>query len=229
VDDEPAIASIIKYFINANGLPIDIVAVAENGIEALELIRRTDPHLVFLDIVMPGLNGFQVIQEEPGHKYIIVTAYASFEFAQQALRLGASDILLKPIDYEQFVQAIERAMGWQLTSNPIVNETIHYIHEHYAEDITLGKLAMHVHTSPSHLTRQFKKHTGFNIFTYVHRVRIQKAKQLLSTTDYSIKEVAKKTGYNSINNFYKYFRLFTGMTPAAFIADKATGTASSPL
>ena len=57
-----------------------------------------EPGLVFMDNHMPYMNGFEVIQKLQGSKVIIITAYDSFEYAQRALRLGASDILSKPIE-----------------------------------------------------------------------------------------------------------------------------------
>lgn len=94
VDDEPMVAEIIRYFVKKGDLPLDIVGTADNGIIAEELIRKYQPDLVFLDIQMPMKNGFEVMRDQPDTKYIIVTAFDTFDYAQRALRLGAMDILL---------------------------------------------------------------------------------------------------------------------------------------
>ncbi|XWE61259.1 response regulator [Sporomusa sphaeroides] len=121
-DDEQAVASIICHFIEKEYIPIKIVGMATDGRQAVKLIREQQPDLVFLDIQMPFMNGFEVMQTVADTHFIIITAYESFQYAQQALRLGACDIILKPIEYKQFIQAITRAIGWKFTSNKAVNE-----------------------------------------------------------------------------------------------------------
>ena len=132
-DDELATRNIICHFLEEEQLPIEIVGNAEDGEEAIQLIKETSPRLIFLDIHMPQKNGFQVIEEvsrEVGAQIIVLTAFASFENAQQALRLGVSDILSKPVDFEQLKAAIFRAVGWKFTSNETVNLMLEYIHNH---------------------------------------------------------------------------------------------------
>ena len=134
-DDELATRNIICHFLEEEQLPIEIVGNAEDGEEAIQLIKETSPRLIFLDIHMPQKNGFQVIEEvsrEVGAQIIVLTAFASFENAQQALRLGVSDILSKPVDFEQLKAAIFRAVGWKFTSNETVNLMLEYIHNHTA-------------------------------------------------------------------------------------------------
>lgn len=216
VDDEPAVAAIIQHFVNRNSIPIEIVKTATNGKQALDYIKRYKPQLVFLDIQMPLLNGFEVMEAAPDIHYIIITANESFSYAQQALRLGAKDILLKPIEYKQFMQAITRAIGWKFTGNATINNILEYINEFYAKKIELNQLAEQFYATPSHIARLFKKNMGMSIITYVHQVRIEQAVLLLDSGQYSIKTVAEMVGYESLNNFYKYFKLHMGMTPAAY-------------
>lgn len=215
-DDEPAVASIIRHFIETEGLPVDIVGVAENGGQALEMIRSMRPDVVFIDIQMPIHTGLDIMRQFSETKYIIITAYESFNYAQEALRLGAYDILLKPIDSGQLIEAITRCVGCQFTANPLTNQVMQYIHNHYAEQIDLPKLAEAIHASTSHMARTFKKHAGLSIHSYLNKVRIDKAKIMLANKDLSIQEIAGGLGYESLNNFYKYFKSATGLTPALF-------------
>lgn len=221
VDDEPAVSEILTFFIKKNELPIDIVGTAEDGREAMALIEKEKPRLVFLDIQMPIMNGFEVMEESDSETdFIIITAFESFSHAQQALRLGAKDILLKPIQYEQFMEALNRAIGWQFTGSATVNGVLEYIHSHYAEKIDLTTLADISYSTPSQIARLFKKYMDSTVMTYVHKVRIEKAMGLLESCEASVKEAALLTGYESLNNFYKYFKQHTGMTPAAFCEKK---------
>ncbi|WP_288918610.1 response regulator, partial [uncultured Eubacterium sp.] len=160
VDDEPMVAEIIRYFVKKGDLPLDIVGTADNGIIAEELIRKYQPDLVFLDIQMPMKNGFEVMRDQPDTKYIIVTAFDTFDYAQRALRLGAMDILLKPIDYEQLKQSVSRVVGWNFTANDTVNDIVEYINHHYAEDISLTDLSEQFFLTSSHIARLFKKYMG---------------------------------------------------------------------
>lgn len=217
VDDEPMVAEIISYFVKRGDLPLDIIGTADNGVTAVDLIRKENPDLVFLDIQMPLKNGFEVMRDEPGPKYIIVTAFDTFDYAQQALRLGAMDILLKPIDAAQLEQAVSRAVGWKLTPNETVNDIIEYINQHYAENITLTGLSDQFFLTTSHIARLFKKYTGESVIGYVNRVRIDNAKKLLDQ-GMSVKNAAETVGYNSLNNFYKHFKKETGTTPAAYVS-----------
>lgn len=215
-DDEPAVSNIICHFIQKEHLPISIVGIAENGLEALDLLRKNDVNLVFLDIIMPFMNGFKVIENVPDKNYIIITAYDSFEYAQQALRLGVKDIILKPIEYKQLLQSITRVIGWKFTCNDTLNGIIEYINKYYYEKIDLQKLSNMFYISPSHVSRLFKQYLGTTTISYVHEIRIKKAVDLLKEGNCSIKETAEFTGYENLNNFYKYFKMYTGCTPAMY-------------
>ena len=219
-DDELATRNIICHFLEEEQLPIEIVGNAEDGEEAIQLIKDTSPRLIFLDIHMPQKNGFQVIEEvsrEVGAQIIVLTAFASFENAQQALRLGVSDILSKPVDFEQLKAAIFRAIGWKFTSNETVNVMLEYIHNHYNENMELEDLSKVTYSTESHLARLFKKHMGITILSYIHQLRIEEACRLLSGHECDIQEASFRVGYASLNNFYKYFKRYVGMTPAQFL------------
>ena len=202
VDDEDAAVVIIQHMIQKSNFPIKITGTAKNGRSALSLIRKEDPELIFLDINMPQMNGFELMQEEPYRKYIIITAYESFQYAQKALRMGAQDILLKPVDYESFCTAIVKATGWKFTGSDMINEIMEYIQHHYAEHIEVNQLAEKYFTSASHISRTFKKYTGHNVLAYLHAVRIQEAIRLIENSTLSIKEIAGTCGYENLNNFY---------------------------
>ena len=82
-DDERATCNIIRHFTEAEKLPLQIVGTAENGRDALELIRREKPDLVFMDIHMPYMNGFEIIQQIQACRIIIITAYDSLNMPRE--------------------------------------------------------------------------------------------------------------------------------------------------
>lgn len=224
-DDEKAALNIIRHFIEAEMLPIEIAGTAENGRDAWNLIQREKPDLVFMDIHMPYMNGFEIIQKMKDSKVIIITAYDSFEYAQKALRLGAVDIILKPIDFQQLRQAIARAVGWNFTGNEVVDQTLAYLYEHYNDKIDLETLARQIFCSESHLARSLKKYTGMTVVSFVHKIRIEKSRHMLKEEGLSVKEAAERAGYQNLNHFYKYFKQYTGMTPAAYMKKNGSRTA----
>lgn len=216
-DDEMAVQRIIRFFIETDKIPIQIIGTAKDGKESLELIRREKPDLVFMDIHMPYLNGFEVIEQMKDGRVIIITAYDSFEYAQKALRMNVCDILSKPIDLEQLKQAVNRAVGWEFTDNETVNQMLTYIHLNFEQKIELEDLANVTYCTESHIARLFKKHMGMTILSYVHKMRIDQAIFYMKKEKRSIQEAALRTGYQNLNNFYKYFKLYTGETPKVFL------------
>ena len=110
-DDEQLAREELKFLLDQIG-DVEVVAVAANGIEALDAIERLDPALAFLDIQMPGLDGLGVIRRlreqniEPPH-VIFSTAYE--QFAVEAFRLEAMDYLLKPVERDRLEETIGRA------------------------------------------------------------------------------------------------------------------------
>lgn len=216
-DDETAAQRIISYFIESEGLPIQITGTASNGAEALSLIEREKPDLAFLDIQMPTLDGFEIIGKlkDSNTKVIVVTVYNTFSYAQKALRLGVCDIIAKPIDMEQLRQAIIRAVGWNFTPNDMLNTALFYIYQHYTDTIAIADLSKAACCTNSHIAHLFKKYLDMTAVEYINKIRIEKAAQLLRAGS-SIKEAAFAVGYKNLNNFYKYFKLYTGKTPALY-------------
>jgi len=220
-DDEKATYRIIRHFIDEYGMPVEIIASADNGKDTFDLINRLHPHLVFIDIQMPLLTGLEVIEEirksgDRQTRFIIITGYRLFEYAQSALRLGAEDILLKPVDGKQLKASIEKAIGFPLTNNALINQVLAYLDKNYGENITLKRTAEHFFVSHNHLARLFKKYTDKTYNEYLNRLRIEKAKTLLVQSEISIKEVAFNVGYANLNNFYTQFKQHSHMTPKAF-------------
>lgn len=220
-DDEKAVSKIIQHFIEREKLPLQVEGIALDGESALRMIREKEPDLVFLDIKMPLLDGFEVMEAVQAMKLdvkiVIITAYESFEYAQRALRMGAMDIILKPIEYEQFTQALRRSVGWNFTANDLVNQVLEYIHTHYTEKIELQLLSEQFHVTASYLSKQFKRYVDTNLISYVNRIRIEHAVDLLKNEHNSIQEVARQVGYENVNYFYKKFREHTGHMPSDYL------------
>lgn len=221
IDDEPAIGSIIKDFIEADQLPITIIGCARNGTEGLDMIIKRRPYFVFLDIRMPDITGLEIMEKVKDYgftdvNFFIITGYSLFEYAQSALRLGAKDIFLKPLDLKQFRESIISNLGFEYTNNYLVNNLLFHIKKHYSENITLQDAAENLFVSPQYLSRIFKRVTGLTFNKYLNVVRISNAKDLLLHSDMSIQQVATNVGYPHVNNFYVQFKASTGVTPLLY-------------
>lgn len=109
VDDEQLARQLLKEYIE-NTPSLTIVGEAERGKDAVELIDKLKPDLIFLDVQMPGMSGFDVLDDIEHDPFVIFTT-AYDQYAIKAFEKNAVDYLLKPIDQERFKQAIERAVS----------------------------------------------------------------------------------------------------------------------
>ncbi len=105
-DEAPARKKMLRLLGEHNGL--EVIHVAENGLDALEHIDKLKPDIAFLDIEMPGLNGIEVASSLKNHIPFIVFATAYNEYAIKAFELNAVDYLLKPFNEERLAQTIEK-------------------------------------------------------------------------------------------------------------------------
>jgi two-component system response regulator LytT len=115
VDDEQLARDELVYLLKNAG-DVDIVAQGKNGLEAVSLIKEHNPDLVFLDVQMPGLDGFGVIKKLLDRKVPlpqIVFATAFDQYAVKAFEVNAVDYLLKPFDKKRVAQSVQKAKSKQ--------------------------------------------------------------------------------------------------------------------
>ena len=110
VDDEQLARDELAYLLNHSD--VNVVAQGKNGLEAVNLIREHNPDLVFLDVQMPGLDGFGVIKKlldrkVPLPKIVFATAFD--QYAVKAFEVNAVDYILKPFDKKRIAQSIDKA------------------------------------------------------------------------------------------------------------------------
>jgi two-component system LytT family response regulator/two-component system response regulator LytT len=122
VDDEQLAREELKFLLNSAG-GVEILAEGSNGIEAVELIEEHQPDVVFLDVQMPGLDGFAVLKQLIEHRGVqrlpqIVFATAYDQYAVRAFEVNAVDYVLKPFDRNRILQAVERVRARQIESGP---------------------------------------------------------------------------------------------------------------
>ncbi len=114
VDDEPPARERLRRFLDAEE-DVDVIGECATGVDAVEAIEREAPHVIFLDVQMPGMNGFEVLQAlDVSQLPAIIFVTAHDEYALRAFDVHAIDYLLKPFSHDRFSDALGRARA-QLT------------------------------------------------------------------------------------------------------------------
>lgn len=111
-DDENKILLLLQKLIDWESLGYEIAGTANDGLRALELVREKQPDLLITDVRMPGCSGIELIQRakdlQPNLHFIIISGYRKFEYAQNALKYGVEDYLLKPIKQDDLTGILLR-------------------------------------------------------------------------------------------------------------------------
>lgn len=397
-DDEELEREALRYFIENSGLEIERIIECGSGDEAMKQILLVKPEIILLDINMPGLNGLEVLEKLQRMEYrkrvIFSTAYDYFEYAVQALRLGAMDFMVKPVKKEQIISVITHAideldeefseecdraalkemldvMGGKIVRNlvtgnlleedlyyleilgipyevagnvycaslmeeistekqrqigKLLKEEFHYLDmmvvlawknrmltlvvflngkkqvhqiamiekviasvlkqtrlpfilgqgemfedlsqieqsfgkareslgdvirqaeektgmrgisedveqicqflkENYSHKLTLEEIAATAGYSKYYINRLFKQYKGTTVMDYLIRIRIQEAKKLLRTDNYSVKQISMMVGYSEPNYFTLTFKKLEGVSPLKYRYQKGTATPVCP-
>lgn len=244
VDDEKFVRMGIAGGTDWDSLGCRLIGEAKDGEEGLAIARKTHPDLIVSDIRMPHMDGIEMIrtlrEEHLDAKVVFLTAYSDFKYAQQAVRFGASDYLLKPFRDGELENVIRRVLGQDILHTGAVSEeeqdaqilplqmkntemnryvqaALDYIYDHYREDtISITEIASAILVSEGHLSRLFKKDTGLSINTYITHYRMRTAMRLLRNIRYKVYEVGELVGYHDMGYFSNTFKKLVGVTPSEF-------------
>jgi len=125
VDDEPRSRNVLAHYIETYVEEVREVKQAESVDNALQILKTFRPHIVFLDVEMPGKNGFDFLRalKEPAFEVIFTTAYN--QYAVQAIRFSALDYLLKPVDPDELRSAVNRFLKKaNVHQNPVLFDNL---------------------------------------------------------------------------------------------------------
>lgn len=247
IEDEVMIRKGLTCFVDWKALGITEIREAANGAEGIAAIKEFHPDIVITDICMPILTGLDIIEQTMvEHKYIpiIISGYSDFEYAQRAIQYGVTAFLLKPINKEKLIEAVEKAKGElhkqslledyetackdfitadfalnkpQEQYGHIVQDMLDFVHEHYSEKITLGIIAMHLHYSENFILRKFKEEVQVNFSEYLSRYRINKAMDMMRSTEQPLSDIAIACGFSEYKYFRNVFARYVGCTPKDFL------------
>jgi YesN/AraC family two-component response regulator len=234
IDGEASTREVVRRHL---GLVCDVICVT-SGHQAHQVLERAPIGVVLTEAQLPDRPGLQLLQEirrrYPRLPTIMVTGFGSEALCAQAFRTGVYDYFPKPVD----AVGLTHTVRWLLRGRDgdpsrhrperLDDETasgfrraLRHIHEHYGEKLSLADVATVAGLSYFTTSRLLSAGLGVSFQTYLHRLRIDQAKRLLSTTDLSVAGVGTAAGFGDLSRFNKIFLKLAGMTPTAYRRESA--------
>jgi signal transduction histidine kinase/DNA-binding LacI/PurR family transcriptional regulator/AraC-like DNA-binding protein len=203
------------------------VLQAANGREALAIMRETRPDLVLLDLVMPELDGFGVLEAMraderlSGVPVVVLTAQTLTEDELARLNHGVSAVLSKGLfsvdeTLRHITAAIDRHHRLGSPTQRLIHKAIAYIQGHYAEPLSREQIAAYIGMHENYLTDCFHREMGITPITYLTRYRLKQARALLEAGQQSITEIALAVGFTDSAYFSRVFQREVGVSPSAY-------------
>ena len=253
IDDEEHIRLGIAKILSKYPGGVEIAGQHANGLDALLQLSGMGPDdldVVVTDIEMPMMDGLKFIEQAkaklPGLTIIMLSGYNDFEYARRAMRAGAADYLLKPMDKAEVFRLLDRirdakeaaaeragagapgsaAAAGEAHAAPsaspaasTADRICRLIDREYNRDIDLKYIADAVGFNASYISKLFSREKGETITDYLNRVRIDKAKQFLKDhPGLKVYEIAHIVGYGDKIYFQKLFKRMVGVTPLEYRA-----------
>ena len=233
-DDEDIIRNGIAKYVQLHTDRFEKVLLADNGETALEMIMRYRPEVILLDVQMPKKDGIEILKDmkngEITSQVVILSGHDEFKYAQQAVRYGARDYLLKPVRSADILRMLleiadevegtcaqkEEPQSNEGDRYKIVELAKEYVKEHYFENLTLNTVAEQVGITPGYLSTLFTKTEQGGFVDYLNQVRIEIACMYLKQNYFKVYEIAYKVGFKDEKYFTKVFRKVTGMSPSEY-------------
>lgn len=244
VDDEAQMAQMIRDLIDWQSIGIDVVAVCNDGTTGLQATMLHKPDIVITDVCMPFMNGIDLIKKakDAGSKakFVIVSAFAEFEYARNAMQYGVKHYLIKPCSEGQILSAVNEVivdMMQESARQSIVSsrnkssgnenernffssqiESILRICDDCISDpgLSLKWISENkVFANADYLSRKFLQETGHKFKEYLVSLRISKAKELMiNKNNSSITDIAEQVGFGDNPQYFSsVFKKNTGMSP----------------
>ena len=230
VDDDPMILDGLCARPEWNAMGFEVAGCAEDGREALEWLVHNRADLVVTDIVMCNMSGLELARAlwERGYpaRVVLLSAHGEFDYARQGIAYGVAAYLLKPVRHEELLTVLNETAsalenrredrGAPLEDDEdegLVLRVERYVRAHIAEELSVARVAEAMHYSERHFRRQFQKEARCQISDFMTRVRIARARELLSD-GLSCEETARAVGYSGERYFKKVFHEITGESVA---------------
>jgi YesN/AraC family two-component response regulator len=203
------------------------IRTVHGGREALALLEEQTPDLVLLDLMMPEVDGFQVLERLRSNSnsalvpVIVITG--KILTYEDVRRLDSPKVILQTKGVLSDLESVAEMQRVLTGSSSIpqatgilVKQASAYIQQNFTRSFSLDELSETIGVSKSYLSRIFKMEMGISLWDYLNRFRNQKAKELLLITDDRITEIAAEVGYEDVGYFSRVFREITGCSPRVY-------------
>lgn len=199
-----------------------VAKTASNGLAALRVLQNRNCDVAILDIMLPQMNGLEVLHQVQmqGIKTdcIMINGEKSSNLVVRAIKMGARDYLEKPLCKKDFIGAIRRWIKPDYSSPRMLADRMDVFLKNNFNDPSLQRtdLQQSLNLSPSYIARIFKEVLKTNFHNRLAYYRVQKAKELLQTTDWPLYQIADECGFSCYCHFSKTFRRVTKTTARAY-------------
>lgn len=238
--DSKASASALMQHIDWKKHGVAEVFAADSMQRAQELFQQNAIDIMVSDIELSQGSGFELFEWVRANSFdvecVYITGHSEVNCLMRALQLGCAGYALKPLDYGELDRTLSEAVrrvrrrhglnagadeasqlaGSAMDKESIANFTKRYVREHIQEKIHINDIASALSTSEWYLMRTFKAVTGGSIARFIMAERLWLAKELLSGTNYPVKQVSSNVGYENHSYFIRMFKQNTGTTPKAY-------------
>ena len=235
IDPDPAASRCIRLWLSETCRLVHAAAAREGIVQ----LQQGEFDALLVEQRLPDSSGLDLIQTAkalaPRVPIIMITASGSESTCAAALRLGVFDYLIKPFHPTELAATVDRAIGTASTPTIAratgaaggqdlasaaldwrVLHALRLLERSYWRRISLGEIAREVALSRSALSRKFSASLRLSFRSYLLRLRVKKAEELLANSSYSIAEVAERVGFGDLTRFDKAFMRVTTCTPSHF-------------
>ncbi|WP_338541744.1 PocR ligand-binding domain-containing protein [Paenibacillus tundrae] len=220
---DPEKGTDLEQIVTSKNVPMHAEKLKELQEEYDQLPVMTYEEVVKISNMLSLLCNY--IVEEALNKNLLVEMFEKASGNQQSLNLAT----ILPGYSIRNIESIKKEMTNAIadaylktspneaeTANPVLQPAFEYIHGHKSEQVSLKHMAELCHLSPSYFSRLFAKETGENFTTYLAKLKIKWAKQLLEITDMPVSQISDELGFNESGYFIKIFKKFEEITPALY-------------
>ena len=194
------------------------------------------PDIVITDIQMPSISGLQIAKYiSENYKNVIVillTAYSKFQYAKEAIEYGVKHYVVKndlldelPLILAKIVSENTESENQSDLNNDdaniencayVIQDIEKYIEENLDKKLSLTDIAESIHMNKSYISRMFKEKAGENLFDYINKRKIEKAKHLIKNNELRMYEIALNVGMEDTAYFSRVFKKYEGISPSEY-------------
>lgn len=246
VDDEPGILEGVKRLLDWKAFGFERIETAKTSLEVISRVLEWRPDVCLIDVRIGNDMGYELIHCLKGlglqSNYIMMSGYDEFSYACEAMRCGAMDYLLKPVEKKKLTECIRRLIVEKLHGtlpeeeqqksgdpvlereyeelSPLIRKITMMVKVEYGGHISLKSIADRFKMNSTYLGQIFIKETGMKFSEYLMCYRLNEAKEKILYTNEKISVIASQVGYSNMNYFYQHFQSFYQTTPSAMREDR---------